>query len=286
MEHIQKENNHTRYNTDDLNAILDKIRGRTVTNIGTHGGASAGRKTLQMTWETGHGSGRSHGSGRTLAVRPLVGERKSHHYRRSHVFPFSDVVHLSNAPDGVLSMASPRTLSERDEYKLQMLGALGCEQPKAPDFLLEEVIRAVFAWRIRSAYVDHNDVSSVQQQVGKHIQEVMSSCKLRVMLRVEAGPAARRVLTPDEKLARLQGSSFYGPGGALEGPSWAWRSGHRAPTGKWERRIWDAKAYFERERKARNKYVTQIEALGGTAVPYETFPEYLRRMANELEGKK
>lgn len=245
---IDKADNYTRYNTEDLNLILQAI-GDLRFEYKTYG------ERIRIA---------AVNVPRGLRVGPLYGEKGG----------------LSRLGPSWLRVRTPPGLIEHLELGgLELLGFLSSEPSLAPTDLVFSIV-IDFAMGM-SSYAYRNYAT----QAVEAAREIASKHRLRVMDRLEATPD-RTPLTPEQKLERLQSDSFYGPGGELEGPDWAWRSGSRCPTGKWEYRITAAQEYYERELAARNKYIRQIEDLGGEVVPYETFAQYLRRMADEMEGVK
>lgn len=54
---------------------------------------------------------------------------------------------------------------------------------------------------------------------------------------------------------------------------------------KWESRIDDAMLYYNRERNHREKYRQKLLDLGESPNEYETFPEFLRRLADDYERR-
>lgn len=93
-----------------------------------------------------------------------------------------------------------------------------------------------------------------------------------------------RRLTQQQQIERL--TELYGAGGELAGVGWGYRKGHRSGTWQWHGRVEDARAYYENERDARMEYGAKLKKLGVEVEPYETFPEYLRRMADLFEKGK
>jgi hypothetical protein len=259
--YIEKENNRTRYNTEDLNALLAAVDGSVVIKYEVQNYYGWGTKKEQRT--TTPEVGRD-----LCGAQPLYGWD-------------SGVAYVT---DMYLKLKTPKGLLEYPEYQLCMLGALGQQQAVAPNTFVAELVTALIEHSLRGNWQIKRS-TGIAQQVQQAATAISHEHQLRVMDRIEAPPEARRGLTPDEKLARLQSDSFYGGGGVLEGPSWAWRSGQRCPTGKWEWRISSAQEYYERELEARTKYIKQIEKLGGAVKLYETFPEYLRRLADEMEAR-
>lgn len=87
---------------------------------------------------------------------------------------------------------------------------------------------------------------------------------------------SRNRLSVEESLAHMK--ELYGPGRVMRGSSRTW-------TGRW--RVSTIGYYYEREFDRREKWRTRFEAKGGVLQPdeiHETFPEYLRRMADEIEA--
>lgn len=107
---------------------------------------------------------------------------------------------------------------------------------------------------------------------------------LRIMQKMQDRPPKSEPLTRAQRIDRYLG--FCGQGPVLRdlaGKHYL-RSGRRACEYQW--RINGSAHYYEREKAYRDKYAEKAAALGATVVPYETWPEYLRRMADEYEAKE
>jgi hypothetical protein len=258
MDFIGKDNNHTRYNTEDLNEIFDALHGEQITYVGRpaqppYRGGSSQTKTIKSP---------------CVSVKALYGD------------PGGDIVYLT---EETLKLRTPTALVGYEAYQLCMLGSLGQEQAVAPNMFVKGIAETVIASCLGRIYAEPSAMRNIANQSAELASRISQEHSLRIMDRIECPPETRRQLTKEEKLARLLTDSFYGEGGLLEGPDWAWASGQRCPTGKWAYRIEAAQEYYERELAARNKYVKQIKELGGVPKPYETFPVYLRRLADEME---
>jgi hypothetical protein len=273
MDFIGKDNNHTRYNTEDLNEIFDALHGEQITYVGRSGyvyrpnsGGSSQTKTIKSP---------------CVSVKALYGEcmgkgRQS----RGHADSSGDIVYLT---EETLKLRTPTALVGYEAYQLCMLGSLGQEQAVAPNMFVKGIVETVITSCLGHIWAEPSAKQNIANQSAELATRISQEHQLRIMDNIECPPGARRRLSKEQKLARLLTDSFYGDGGCLEGPGWAWASGQRCPTGKWAYRIEAAQEYYERELAARNKYVKQIKELGGVPKPYETFPEYLHRLANAME---
>lgn len=195
---------------------------------------------------------------------------------------------LVKVGENTLHLRSPRWLADSGLQPLETLAASVADV--APKFFLQEIGVALFREALgvkgRSGryYFQSNDHQTmVYAAIAKRVNDAIEAVPVRVLGRIEAGPEARRVRTTEEKIERLRSDSFYGSGGVLEGPRWGYSVGHRAATGQWAGRISSARDYYDTELGARENHAATIRKLGGEVVPYETFPQYLRRVADEME---
>ncbi len=254
---VEKERNATRYNTDDLNEILASVDG------------------VRIVYHTP-----SYGSGLPKRIEKII--EVPENLKVSPLYGYGDSS-TAYCTDMTLKIRTPKALADDPDLALMTLGGLGQQVPVAPTALVEFIARAVMKQMFSGTYLYGEAGIEAQEEISKIALEVAKNHTLRVMDRIEAPEGARRKLSTEEALRRWKSRGFYGDGGVLHGPDWAWRSGHRCPTGKWEYRIEAAQEYYERELAARTKYIARIKSLGGSVEPYETFPQYLRRLADEMD---
>jgi hypothetical protein len=179
-------------------------------------------------------------------------------------------------------LASPKTLTDYMS-DLQVLASM------TQGFMPEQVVRqfmlavAQRSHRAQGGYRNRRaEAPDWAVALVTRLAQERNLPKVRILPQVES-PQARRKLTKEERIDRYLSDGFYGSGGELEGPSWAWASGDRSPTGKWANRIYDAREYYRRELYARQKYLPKLRDLGVEPEPYESFSDYLRRMADKFE---
>lgn len=193
--------------------------------------------------------------------------------RRSHVGKYAIVTGTG------LKILNPNELSKFDELAYFTLANV--ENPVLPAPVLQEVVELIVTYSLRTRYSGVVP-DTVKQQV---CNEVLADASIRINPK-PSNPGAKRVkLTKEEKIERLQSDSFYGEGGVLEGPDWAWSSGGRAPTRKWTSRIHEAMQYYEREKNARERHAEALRALGVEPKPYQSFSDFLRDYAAELDNR-
>lgn len=251
---IYKDDNHTRYNTDDLNALLEAVA----------------RERITFTTRDYRGNEQS----QSWSFSDVVGTIQS-------IQPlYGDCGLLALMGDSTLRVRTPAGLSEFPDLELAMIGAVGSGQ--LPTLVVESLLMGLGERGTKSNYrVRWYNVAEQAREVVKRLAERFP---VRIMPRIEAPTEARKPSTPAKKLARLQSDSFYGAGGVLQGPDWAWRSGSRSPTERWKWRLEQCQEFYDRELTHRLGYAQKIRDLGGEPTPYETFPQFLRRMADEMEA--
>jgi len=265
---VEKERNVTRYNTDDLNEILASVdEARIVYHITNYSGAGLIRLTS-----------------RERIIR--VQRERIIRVPQLKVSPLFASGVTAYCTGETLKIRTPKALADDPDLALMTLGGLGQQVPVAPSIVVESIARAVMLQAFGGVCIYGDTRKEVSNLVRDLALELSKNHTLRVMDRIEAPEGARRKLTTEEALRRWKSDSFYGDGGVLEGPGWAWASGKRCPTGKWQYRIEGAQEYYERELAARTKYIARIKSLGGSVEPYETFPQYLRRLADEMEARR
>ena len=241
---IDPTTNHTRYNTDDLNAFIEaccvpvKVTVREYSYI-------ASTRTTQKNVVTINTS-----------FRP-----ESVYYGRDR-----DDFYLT--PD-CLRIPSPTRILVEGDGDLSYLAALS--EDRLPESLVRYVAGNAIRKYVRSR---RHSVESIE------IPE-LDLPQIRIHKNIQSGP--RKKCTKEQKVARLMSDGFYGPGGKLNGPEWAWRCGHRAPTAKWAYRIHDAAVYYEREKEHRETHAEALRKLGVEPPPYESFADYLRGIADKID---
>lgn len=253
---ICSSNNHTRYNTGDLNALFDAAREIVLTyQVKSYYQSSPENKQ----WRFGSAVDS------VESIQSLYGEEMP----------------AVSMGDSVLKIKTVSGLSSHEDLQLAMLGQVS--SGILPDSVVYDML-VVIACRACPSGYGHNRWAALQDQVREYAKCLAADHKIRIMPRIESPPESRKPLTREQKLKRMLSDSFYGSGGVLEGPSWAWRNGNRSPTGRWAWKLDDCQRYYERELSHRLGHAEKVRELGGEPTPYETFPQYLRRMADSLEN--
>jgi len=91
-------------------------------------------------------------------------------------------------------------------------------------------------------------------------------------------PPNKRKLTQEQKIARSQ--ALYGAGGTRLGTRWA----NPLLCHEWQLRIEGAREHYEKELTRVAHWEAKLIGLGAPPTPYETFAQYLRRMADSMDG--
>lgn len=196
---------------------------------------------------------------------------QSSHRRRRKAFNTGAVAFVKLG-DTCLHIATLSKIAEVKQYQLEMMASPN----HLPHSVVHEIVVQV-ASRFARYDVSVSSVMAVADDLaGKH--------SIRIENRIERGPAKTRKLTVDEKIKRLQSNSYYGEGGKLLGAPSGTRCGHRANSWLWHDRIRQANRYYDRELAAKMKHAGKLRELGVKVHAYETFPEFLRRHADEIEN--
>jgi hypothetical protein len=239
---IDPTTNHTRYNTDDLNAFVEAccLSVKVTVNEYNYNQRKNTRQEVYM--------------GTSFEPESVFYGKDSDDFRMT---------------PSCLRIPSPGRILEEGDGDLSYLAAL------SEDRLPESLVRHVAESAIRQ-YVKARRYSVVSVEIPE-----LDLPQIRIEKNVQSGP--RKKCTKEEKIARLMSDGFYGPGGKLNGPEWAWRCGHRAPTAKWAYRIHDAAVYYEREKEHRETHAVALRKLGVEPRPYESFADYLRGIADKID---
>jgi hypothetical protein len=288
---IERSQNKTRYNTDDLNLLWERVESFRLTDDRRF--QEITRQALQ---DTSYNRFRLPPEGLKVANLTQTAESSSgrRHYTRgirNWSFLGACTHRLSHASDNYLRVQSVARLRENEDFGLATVVSTCEETPVAPRALVVSILTTLadraasgIRYRYKQTSIDDKDLPLLQEQVQRLIQAAANELTLRVMPRVESPEGSKHIpKTREEKIERLMSDSFYGPGGVLKGPRWAWRSGSRAPTRKWSIRIDSAQEYYERELVARMKHAETLRKLGVEPPPYQSFAEYLRQCANDIE---
>jgi hypothetical protein len=184
--------------------------------------------------------------------------------------------HLKYSYRGASSWFIPLRLRPKSEFygalsDMEKLAIASLEQPVVPVSLVEKI----WEWMAK-------DYSRAWYPTGsKALYPDLEFKPIRIMSKRDQ---QYKPSTPEERAQRIAG--WYGTGGQLEGPSWGWRSGHRSATGEWYDPLEKSRKAYEREREHREVHRATLCSMGVEVKPYETFPEWLRRRADELERQK
>ena len=267
---IFKDQNHTRFNTDDLNAIMAAIEEQNFTMVSTDHYQRQVAYTVQF---------ENHIRKVVTASEEQISRSPR---RRRHQVEGSNVARV-NKKAGLLQILSLRALKEDSQHALALVGCLASETPVLPTSVAQTLIRTMMSGALTMAPYRATFSDELKRHLQSKIEEIATKIPIRIMPKVESGPVRRVKKTKEEKIEKLYSDSFYGTGGILEGPNWAWASGSRCPTGKWRNRISQAYYYYERELKARELHMQKLIDIAETPTRYESFAEYLRRMADEIE---
>lgn len=260
--------NHTRYNTDDVNDLLEAINDTVVFFNTTDYRGNA--QSVKLNTNVSDIQSLNY-----VSLNALESRGNSYGRRRRH----SSRGEISASTHATLRIANPKVIAEHSEYQLAMLGAMSGEHPVLPVEVVKDVVKTIL--RSRSRWQHDSNTEPLILQVA---EQLSASHRIRIESSIQSGADARKPLTKEEKIERLQSDSFYGQGGQLEGPRWGYRCGYRAATGQWKYRIREAQRYYDTERDHRAQYAVKLKDLGVEPVPYETFSQFLRRMADEIEG--
>ena len=247
---IETESNFTRWSTEDLNKLIEVANEQTGTTKDYRGNARKVRLSLDF-------------------PKKIV-----------NLYGSDDFVSMG---EFTLKIATSRAVLSCDDEEtvLRAIGPLMKEKPEMPSFMKEQILRALV---LRSHGWDYR---SCRENFDPVLSSVARKVSIQLRAGVEAGPRKRQVVSPEQKkanrIAKLK--EWYGAGGELEGPDWAWRSGHRSATGQWSYPIREQAYYnYNRELLHRENHARELANLGVKVEPYETFPDYLRRLADELEA--
>lgn len=242
---IDRSDNHTRYNTEDLAGLLEEL---SESNL-------LGMRNMRIS-----------------SVRCMSNtNKKTTRRRRSFATGTLAFIKLG---DTSLHIATLRSIGAVKEHQLEMMA----HPNHLPVSVVREIVIGV-AGRFCRYDVAASSVLSVANELAtKH--------SIRIENRIERGPSRTKKLTVDEKIKRLQSNSYYGEGGVLLGAPSGTRSSHRSSSDLWKTRIRQANRYYDRELSAKMKHASGLKALGAKVEPYETFSEYLRRCADEIENNQ
>lgn len=177
-----------------------------------------------------------------------------------------------------MMVSRPSTIVKSDP--LLAMGTLCSDQPIMPEGMLKAVLRAVCGntWKMREI---QTVLTGRQTSMDAEMQVFLTDRKVRVIKRKAEHKRPPR--TKEQKIERLQ--ELYGEGGVLSGPRWAYASGHRAPTYRWADKVAEARKFYDRELTARSRFERKLNDLGVQVEPYQTYAEYLRMIADELDEK-
>jgi hypothetical protein len=244
---MNKDKNKTRYNTEDLQKLLLDLYDLRID----------GRAILR--------------AGKITSVeyfRPASMEKRTSRRRyrgRGRDYPSR----YASVGDTVLKIASPSCLAKVPSCQMELLTGV------LPREILFEAVTQII-----SASMPY---STTSKAIDRLANEVVDNHSVQVMERVERGAASRFKLTPQQRIDRLQSPSFYGMGGQLLGAPGGTRNGVRSSSARWKWRIAGAKRYYDRELASRMQHKPALEQCGVQVKPYESFAEYLRRLADLID---
>lgn len=263
---ITDNKNFTRYETEDLNALI-------------HALGSVQASYTYQDYRNNNCSGIFTPNVSNFTTVRYIGmgelekaqQRNRWRNRRSHVGNYAMIT------GNGLKILNPMELAKFDELAYFTLANI--ENPVLPAPVLQEIVELIVSYSLRIRYT-----GVVPEEVKKKVcEEVLADASIRINPKPN-NPGAKRIkLTKEEKIERLQSDSFYGEGGVLEGPDWAWRSGSRSPTRKWTSRIEESRRYYDREKQSRERHADALRALGVEPKPYQTFSEFLRNYADMID---
>jgi len=262
MDYISKEDNHTRWNTDDLNnfvAAVQECRHRFE--------YVSGGEDVEIT-----------------KVENLYGSTETGRLGETFVKYGTSVLKLRSS-----TFLEGEDNGLHNQEKMEFVAAF-CDDPIVmPAFMKRDLFLALTRTNHRFVGVPRWRRVAPDHDAMTRDFLLVENVAIRLMPKVEAGPNARNRLSEEEKKAQqiARYRNWYGEGGELVGVDWGWRTGHRAATGQWK---WPIEAtcryFYETELAARNQHARKIVDLGGEAPPpYENYSDFLRRMADELDNK-
>lgn len=262
---ISKDRNFTRYNTEDLNIILDTFHNWNCCFSYT----DWNNRPMMARLNTDV-------SDIECVKTAPVDMRLTEPYRgRKRTCVGSGIIGVSRS---TLSIRSPRGLMKGDLTLAMVAAEASGEMPSA---VIVEIFLNLYAHFNNRRTEDFNTKGS--QKLKEFVEENVPKLRLRLEKKSEAGSSRNPPLTKEQKIERLLSDSFYGQGGELRGPFWGYKTSRRAATGQWLSRIRDAACYYKTERDAREVHAEKLRTLGHEPEPYETFSDFLRRVADEYD---
>jgi hypothetical protein len=138
-----------------------------------------------------------------------------------------------------------------------------------PSQVNQQLGDVILEWGLRWGFKH----SQTQPPYGK-LQQQLAKIMVRILPEVVDKKPPSRKLSADERMVKLM--ERCGPGGKLDSVGMEYD--------RWSEKIKDGRIRYERELAYRDKYRSKILQAGGFVQPYETFADYLRRTALEIDG--
>jgi hypothetical protein len=138
-----------------------------------------------------------------------------------------------------------------------------------PSQVNQQLGDVILEWGLRWGFKQFQTQPPYEQ-----FQQQLAKIKVRILPEVVDKKPPARKLTDDERMAKLL--ERCGPGGQLVSVG--------TEFDRWGDHMKTARIRYERELDCRDKYRSKVLQAGGFVQPYETFADYLRRTALEIDG--